>query len=243
MRQDTSTKRENHVPKGLVLTMRNQLPGKSLKSTGTSVSQGYLNFHEQIDDNDEQIKYKELRQEGAKNLHNYKGCDVLKADCHRLQLKLTTLKKKQNKADWYLSRRQKGASSCHKSPPCQGLSSSPEPRSPSSGFSAPQTPTSHHTSVASSPSPTDFSGPNTELKSVVETAPSQCESDDTIMVSSSDESKSESTLSSTCFPRLKSQMAVFPTTTCFRLTVTPPRCSVTTQTHRVNIFNRVSPEQ
>ena len=119
-------------------------------------------LQEQIKDKNEQVQYKELRREGAKNIHNYKECDklteqlsVLKADRRKLELELTVLTKKQNKADWYLARKivpLKASGPQLNSPPLHFPSSSPEPRSPSS-FSAPHTPVSHGSNLTSTPSP------------------------------------------------------------------------------------------
>ena len=113
-------------------------------------------LQDQIKDKSEQLQFKELRREAAKNVHNYKECDklteqisVVKADRRRLQLKLTTLTRKQQKAEWYLAKKCTALKTTVPqpiSPPFRLMSSSPEPRSPSS------TPISQ-SSFSSSPSP------------------------------------------------------------------------------------------
>ena len=99
-------------------------------------------LRDQIEDKNEQLKYKELRRDAAKNVHNYKECDklteqmsVLKADRRQLQLELSALTRKQKKAEWYLARKRtalKVTAPQPNSPPWHFASSSPEPRSPCS---------------------------------------------------------------------------------------------------------------
>ena len=120
-------------------------------------------LQEQIKDKKEQVEYKELRREAAKNVHNYKECDklteqisILKADRRRLELELTALTKKQKKSEWYFN---KATTPLKVAAPQQNSciswrlpSSSPEPQSPLS-VSAPRTPTSSGNSFHSTPSP------------------------------------------------------------------------------------------
>ena len=68
-------------------------------------------LQEQIKDKNEQVQYKDLRREAAKNVHNYKECDklteqmsVLKSDRRGLELELAALTKKQKKSEWYFNR-------------------------------------------------------------------------------------------------------------------------------------------
>ena len=153
------------------------------------------------------MKYKELRRDAAKYIHNYKECDnlteqmsVLKADRRQLQYELATIKRKQKKVEWYLARKGKALKVTAlqpNSPPLCFPSSSPEPRSPSSSISAPQTPVSCPSSLNSSPSPVQLQAstmlPPThsstsqvkyhiEGGNTLELPP--CESNDTVLLSS-----------------------------------------------------------
>lgn len=137
-------------------------------------------IEEEIEDKDEQIKYKELRRDSAKNMHNYKECDTLtdqisclKSERRFLKLELANLTKKQKKADWHNARKTPTR------PKSSSLSSSPEPRSPSSSLTSFKIP---KTSVT--PSPT-----LSMLSCGLQTQP-LADSDDTMLLSSSDEYES-----------------------------------------------------
>ena len=164
-------------------------------------------LRDQIEDKNEQLKYKELRRDAAKNVHNYKECDklteqmsVLKADRRQLQLELSALTRKQKKAEWYLARKRtalKVTAPQPNSPPLHFASSSPEPRSPSSSFSAPRTPVSRRSSLNSSPSPVlqqacillpPAHSSTSQVDGNNAFAPSPCESDGTLILSSDESS-------------------------------------------------------
>ena len=159
-------------------------------------------LQDQIKDKSEQLQFKELRRDASKNVHNYKECDklteqmsILKADRRQLQLELTALTRKQKKAEWYLSKKSTSlkATAPQRNSNLRFISSSPEPRSPSSSFSAPQTPISCYSSLCSSPSPnlspppqpTHSSTPRSDSRTTVL---STHDSDDTVVVSSDESS-------------------------------------------------------
>ena len=113
-----------------------------------------------VQDKSECVQYKELRRDAAKNVHNYKECDklteqlsVLKSERRQLQLELATLTRKQKKAEWYLAKKRTARKviSQPNSPPLHFPSSSPEPRSPSTSISTPQTPVSCCSNINSPP--------------------------------------------------------------------------------------------
>ena len=176
-------------------------------------------LQEQIKDKNEQVQYKELRREAAKNVHNYKECDklteqmsILKADRRQLELELAGLTKKQKKSEWYFNK-----TSTPLKVPAPRLnsstswclpSSSPEPQSPLSS-SAPRTPTSSGSSIHFTPSPRvpvhqhicSLSDDNDESRML-----SPHESDDTMILSSDESSQLPPPSSSQLPPPSSSQL-------------------------------------
>ena len=68
-------------------------------------------LQEQIKDKKEQLEFKELRRDAAKNVHHYKECDKLteqmaelKAGRRQLEQELAALTKKQKKSEWYFNK-------------------------------------------------------------------------------------------------------------------------------------------
>lgn len=120
------------------------------------------------------------------------------------------------------------------SPPFRIPSSSPEPRSPSSGFSPPS---SRHVSLTSSPSPTLSQLP-TPLHPCLTLRPhnSAHESEDTVLLSSTDESEVELPHPSSNFPPLRRQVAVLATTArgldSTSSGTSEPHCNDTTSVHQ-----------
>ena len=119
-------------------------------------------LEDQIKDMSEQVQYKELRRDSARSVHNYRECDnlteqlsVLNTDKRRLVLERLALTRKQKMAEWYQAKKR----TLQRHSPFQHLSSSPEPRSSSSGFSTPLTSAFHH-SFTSSPSPSPSPSPS-----------------------------------------------------------------------------------
>ena len=99
-------------------------------------------LQEQIKDKKEQLEFKELRRDAAKNVHYYKECDKLteqmaelKAGRRQLEQELAALTKKQKKSEWYFNKTSTpwkvSASELNSRISRRFPSSSPEPQSSS----------------------------------------------------------------------------------------------------------------
>ena len=176
-------------------------------------------------------------------------------------MELNTFIKKQKKAEWYLAKKRNPQKVL--SPPFAAPSSSPEPWSPTSNLSALQTSashhttdtsspssshhttdtfspsSSHHTSVTSSPSPNPSNAPATYLHSQCEggVLPT-CDSDDTVLLSSEDESKSDLPHPSRHLPSLRRQPRINVPNSANSISNDPsqPQCSSTACTSLVQHF-------
>ena len=160
-------------------------------------------LQEQIKDKKEQLEFKELRRDAAKNVHHYKECDKLteqmaklKAGRRQLEQELAALTKKQKKSEWYFNKTSTpwkvSASELNSRISRRFPSSSPEPQS--SSFQSTPSPRFHvpvHPRVLRSPLSDDDDDNSGML--------SPHESEDTVIISS-DESSSQFLRSSSELP-------------------------------------------
>ena len=157
-------------------------------------------LQEQIKDKKEQLEFKELRRDAAKNVHHYKECDKLteqmaelKAGRRQLEQELAALTKKQKKSEWYFNKTSTplkvSASELNSRISRRFPSSSPEPQS--SSFQSTPSHVPVHPRVLRSPLSDDDDDNSGML--------SPHESEDTVIISS-DESSSQFLRSSSELP-------------------------------------------